>query len=78
MDVVINCQYCGYKTVKVIYNQKSLEDEICSKCGDRNLVIKELSKTKIDSYAGSPAFPEKDKSDNCNPDAGWPWNTGGD
>jgi len=78
MEVEINCQYCGHKTVKVIYNQKSLENETCNRCNDKNLTVKELSKTKVDGYQDSPPFPEKNDSGNCNPDAGWPWNTGGD
>lgn len=80
MTVEIECQYCGYKTTKVIYNQKSLENETCIKCKDSNLIIKDLSKARIDTYQGTPAFPEKGYKDteDCNPDAGWPWNTGGD
>jgi hypothetical protein len=79
MEVEILCQYCGHKNVTVIYNQKSLEGETCNKCNDKNLIVREVSKSKIDYYEGSPAFPEKEKDSNdCNPDAGWPWGMGGD
>jgi hypothetical protein len=80
LEVLIICQYCGHKTTKVIYNQKSLTDETCDKCDDKNLVVKELSKSKIDFYEGCPPFPEKGvkDSESCNPDAGWPWSMGGD
>lgn len=54
------CRYCNKKWEKNIY-AGSTTKEICSKCGDTNIDIRELSKTKIDSYIGCPAFKEERK-----------------
>jgi protein-arginine kinase activator protein McsA len=77
MEVQIICRYCDHKIVKNIHNQTSTESMVCDKCGDGDLTFKDLSKTKIDSYAGAPAFPEKIQDDLSLP-PGYPWNMGND
>jgi hypothetical protein len=59
MKVHIMCRYCGFKLVKEIYGQSSLENEKCIKCGDRDLDVKEFSKSTVDYYQGCPPFPDK-------------------
>jgi hypothetical protein len=43
------------------------QDEVCSKCGDTNVVAKDLKKTKVDYYTGDKPFEEK-KADDSVPD----------
>jgi len=84
MDIEITCKYCNYKKVKVVYNQNSLIDDKCDKCGDTNLEIRDLSKTKIDGYKGCKPFPEKKDSKKDSDynvgDGDWPYDLiiGGD
>jgi hypothetical protein len=74
MNVIIICQYCGFNEEKTVYNQNTLVNAKCSKCGDKNVELKDLDKTKIDTYSGSPAFKEPEKEEMVNPDGdvGWP------
>lgn len=78
MDIKLTCTYCDHETVKQVYSIHDLDNETCNKCGDRNLVIKDLAKTKIDTYRGSPPFVEKKDEEIVTIDSGWPWNMGGD
>jgi hypothetical protein len=73
MKVELHCQYCGYKSEREVFDPKYLKGDRCRKCNDLNLVVRELSAVKIDtykmdqekkvetfdSYIGCPAFPPK-------------------
>lgn len=51
-------------------------EEVCTKCGDSNIDVKELSKTKINTYLGCPPFPEEEKKkEMSNPDTYY-WTNG--
>jgi hypothetical protein len=63
MKIEICCNYCGYKTVRNEYDESFIRNLSCYKCNDKDLVIKEVSKSKIDYYMGSPPFEENTKSD---------------
>jgi DNA-directed RNA polymerase subunit RPC12/RpoP len=79
MDVEIICKYCGHRTEKHIYSAASLEGIKCSVCGDKEMSVKDLSKTKIDTYAGAPPFTKSEEDD---PEdmrmKGMSWNMGND
>lgn len=60
MELLLICRYCDNKWTRNVYGKASLEEK-CVKCGDTNIDVKELSKTKIDSYVGCPPFKEKEK-----------------
>lgn len=70
IDLLIICTYCGKTWTKVVYAMNAIENEKCSKCGDRNLDVRDNSKSKINYYAGSPPFPVKKDKD-------WTWGGGG-
>lgn len=54
------CKYCGTKW-SLSFNQKSANTNKCGICGDTDLEITTADKSKkIDYYAGSPAFPDKE------------------
>lgn len=60
MAIQITCTYCGVSWVE---KKTDLNTIKCLKCKDsHNLTAKELHKSKIDYYAGSPAFPNYNKS----------------
>lgn len=73
MRVELECTYCGKKWEKIAYNKQSIESEVCSRCKDTNLKVRDLDTTKVDYYQGCPPFPSKDSKD----DAGFPWSMGG-
>lgn len=68
MDIELECTYCGHKWEKTIYNKSSIESERCPKCKDASLKVRDLAKTKVDYYKGSPPFPPGKDDD---------WNRGG-
>lgn len=51
----IECNYCGNEWNLKVYNQRQAEDQICDKCDDSNLTIKEAN--TVDYYQGCPPFP---------------------
>jgi hypothetical protein len=57
MNFLLSCRYCGYEWNKMGYGHIS-EDESCLKCNDKNIDVRDLSKTKVDYYAGSPSFQD--------------------
>lgn len=59
MLVIIICNYCGLRTEKDIYNKSYLEDYKCTKCGDKDIIVKDASKEKVDQYVGCPEFTKK-------------------
>jgi Zn finger protein HypA/HybF involved in hydrogenase expression len=65
----LECNYCGYQWEENWLNVNNPPS--CSKCSDKNLKIKDNSKTKIDYYAGPPPFAKEE-------DPGYPWSSGGD
>jgi hypothetical protein len=69
MDVQLECRYCGYIWEKTVYNRSTVEKEACLKCKDTNLNVRDLAKTKVNTYAGSPPF-------NKLTDDEWPYNLG--
>lgn len=70
---VIICKYCGFEEIRVVYNKKSLTDQECLKCKDKNLIYKDAGQ-KIDQYKDDPPFPEKsDADDSEGGDIGWPY-----
>lgn len=56
MKIKITRQYCGYVEIKTVYSTPRKEDLACLKCHDRHTKVKELEASKIDYYAGAPAF----------------------
>lgn len=73
MKVQLECTYCGHKWIETIYNRSATETMTCKhgNCRDSNLIVRDLTTTKVDYYAGSPPFPEKAK------DNGYPFFGGG-
>ncbi len=55
-EFLLICLYCGYEWV---LNNNPSKYTVCLKCKDKNLTIKDLSRTKVDYYAGSPPFEKK-------------------
>lgn len=80
MDLQFICRYCDHKWERNVYGTQGLENERCPKCNDLDIQIKDLSKTKIDTYAGAPAFKEKEEETGELPGLRWPssWNMGND
>lgn len=54
----LTCQYCNWKWRLHIYSDSKIENK-CNKCGDTNITVKELNKTRVDAYQGCPPFEEK-------------------
>lgn len=50
-EATLICKYCNHRWSKVIYNYESL-DKSCPKCGDKDLIVEETNKNKIDYYCG--------------------------
>ena len=80
MEVKITCWYCDHTVYKTVYDQRGLQDLTCIICKDPNLIIKDVAKDRLDTYAGSPPFEDKkdsDKFENESIKAPY-WNWGGD
>ncbi len=60
--MLFRCNYCDHSWRKQVYSAESA-DKKCLKCDDRNLVVKELDKYRVDAYQGCPEFPEKKKEE---------------
>lgn len=63
MIIHITCNYCDFKWEKNIYTRDSVSSEVCPKCKDTNLKVKDAKQDKIDYYEGSPAFRDDDELD---------------
>lgn len=74
MEVLLICKYCNNKWTRNLYTG-AVVDEKCIQCGDMNLDVKELAKTKIDGYVGCPAFPEKKEEEKESPNFPY-WHNG--
>ena len=61
MEVKITCTYCDHTIYKNVYDTKYLQGLKCEICGDKNLIMKDNAKEKIDSYAGCKPFKEEDQ-----------------
>lgn len=59
MVVEMECTYCGQKWQETTMNPTSLVNTRCSKCGDKTIRMKDVTKTKVDYYQGCPPFPAK-------------------
>jgi transcription elongation factor Elf1 len=70
LNLLLNCTYCGKDWERYVYAMSAIENEKCSKCGDRNFTVRDNSKSKIDYYQGSPPFEIKKDKD-------WTWGNGG-
>lgn len=65
MELLLTCRYCNNTWRLNPETLKANGYPECSKCGDENIDIKELDKSRIDSYIGCPKFPEpKEESGN--------------
>lgn len=53
----LTCQYCGYSW-EIQYAPNGTI--YCHKCKDSSIKAKDLHRDKIDYYAGSPPFEEKE------------------
>jgi len=53
------CTYCGKKWEAAPTLAEEIASAKCGACKDTNLIIKDLRKSKIDYYQGTPPFPEK-------------------
>lgn len=60
MKFIVTCKYCNHRITKEYYSKVSAENSNCEKCNSSSYVVaKEYSKVIIDTYEGSPPFPEK-------------------
>lgn len=59
----LTCQYCNFEWE---INYTPQDPLYCGTCSDRNIRIVNLATSKIDYYAGSPPFPEKNDDQNWN------------
>jgi len=59
----MKCEYCGHFWSMENNYRNPNSKIICQVCGDTNISVKDLEKSKIDYYAGSPPFPKKKNSD---------------
>lgn len=57
---LLTCKYCDYKFEVEYYSIASAQFDRCKKCGDKNLKIEEITKSKIDYYEGCPPFQNDD------------------
>lgn len=57
--VEFECTYCGDKWNAFPRNHIEVEAEICKKCGDSTLKVRDALKSKIDYYKGSEPFKSK-------------------
>lgn len=62
MQLLLTCKYCDHKWEISTYSD-SVPEEKCSRCGDPNIRVTELSKSKIDAYEGCPPFVDRDEKD---------------
>lgn len=63
MMVKILCHYCGMDWTCNLYSKSAVGSLKCLRCGDKNLKLIDLDRTKIDYYAGSPPFPDEEKEE---------------
>ena len=63
MNFVIICLYCDHKETRQYFSKSMVKGDKCSRCGDKNLKVKEESSTKIDTYIGCPEFPDTESKD---------------
>ena len=61
MTVELECMYCAHRWEKTVYNKQSIEAEVCPRCGDSSLKVRDATTSKIDAYKGCPPFPPKKK-----------------
>ncbi len=61
MKLELECMYCGHKWEKEAYNRQSVDAEICPRCKDSSLKVRDFNAARIDSYKGCPPFPPKKK-----------------
>jgi Zn finger protein HypA/HybF involved in hydrogenase expression len=55
----LTCWYCNFSWET---NYIGKDDSQCSKCKDTNIKVVDLQRTKIDTYEGSPDFPDDKKN----------------
>lgn len=61
MIIELECTYCGHIWQKQVYNTSGSEAMRCinGNCNDYRLKVKDVNKSKVDYYKGSPPFPPK-------------------
>jgi len=57
------CMYCGHKWENEIFVADYVNTQVCPKCGDSNLKIKDAKADKVDYYEGCPPFPSDNDDD---------------
>jgi hypothetical protein len=62
MEILLRCKYCDNTWRLHVYTNSKIENT-CSRCGDTDITIKELSKSKIDGYLNCPPFEEENKEE---------------
>ncbi len=63
MILDLTCKYCG-SNWKMDTTYRAPDREIfCFVCGDKDIAVKDVQKSKIDYYQGSPEFPKKETKD---------------
>lgn len=68
MRIQLTCTYCGHDWRLDLHSYSPNSDK-CPRCGDKNLRKKDLERSTIDYYQGSPPFPgEEDETDDSNND----------
>ncbi len=60
MELFFICKYCDNKWNDRLYNEMSISRQKCGKCDSSDLKVTKKEEAFIDTYAGSPAFPEKE------------------
>lgn len=60
MYVELECTYCGFKWEESVSTKAEIDEMACihGNCGDTNLKVRDVARTKIDYYQGSPPFQD--------------------
>jgi hypothetical protein len=49
-EVLIICTYCGKQLKRSIWSMAEVEDMVCTKCGDTQLIAKRIDTTDVFGY----------------------------
>jgi len=61
MIVSLKCNYCGCYWERYVPKKSEFRQPSCLKCGDQDISVRDLAKSKVDYYAGAPKFPSEIK-----------------
>lgn len=60
MIASLTCKYCNYSWQDTFYNEMSVKNQRCEKCGDKDLKVRDYKDEIVDYYVGCTPFPEKE------------------